>query len=344
MGSSHVSADEPALEAYSITKNRPLDNGGTGLWRMPDVALRAGEFVALRGIGDDVALALSLAAGLQQPTGGVLRIAGDDLLDLPQVQRSRWRAQHVGFLFSTPRLLPELSVVDNVAWPLRNLDLCHDRCVESAKQTLNELNIGHLASVSPRELGAFEAHLVALARALVHRPAVIIADGLHHLLSAEEQRQFLHLIARLAKERGIAVLLGTTVEDVSADADRTIDLPTTPGYRSLVPENPPPQQLLHELWAEEVSPQLRPLAPLFGLIKPVLYAALVALVIVFLTFVGLGAARLARTDVAIDVGLLLGQAIDKSADYIARLIRGDLGGYDYQYSFYYWGTRNQVGS
>ena len=329
----------PALEAFSLTKSRRRPDDESHIWRSPDIVVHPGQFVAVFGEqAGDVQLLLGMLSGLVEPTGGVLRIDGRAAEDLTRTERARLRAHKVGLVFREPKLLQELSVLDNVMLPQKYVDAPRKQSQERALQLLERVGLRNARSKRPAELTPLEGQLASLARALLNSPAIILADEPTAHLSASDAEHYTRLLRELSAEEQTAVLLGTSRTDLAGYAERTFRLP--PATSTAMPDTPDrigAGDLFDELYDTEVSPLLRPLGPLLKyLVKPLLYVGVVALVIVFLTFFGLRMARAGQASMSIDIGWAISESLNDSLAFLGGVLRGDLGTYDNQARFLYW--------
>ena len=189
------------------------------------LTVQAGEVVAVTGpSGCGKSTLLHAAAGIVRPQAGTVRLLGEDLATLDETARTRLRRRRVGIVLQFGQLVPDLSVVENVALPLL-LD-GHERHAArtAAIEWLARASFDEDADAPPSELSGGQAQRVAVARALVAGPAVLFADeptGSMDMLGGE---QLLELLLGAASERGVAVVLVTHDNVVAAYADREVRL------------------------------------------------------------------------------------------------------------------------
>jgi ABC-type dipeptide/oligopeptide/nickel transport system permease component/ABC-type lipoprotein export system ATPase subunit len=333
-----MTVDGPALEAFALTKSCRAASGELYLWRSPDIVVQPGQFVAVLGDhATDVQLLLGMLSGLLEPTGGIVRIDGEAVEDLPRSKRASLRARLVGFLFRQPKLLPGLSVLDNVILPGRYSGASRRVVQERGRALLDRLGLGHTLRQKPAALTPLQGQLVVLARALLNHPAIILADEPTAYLTPEEAQQFLALLQEVCQEEHVAVLLGTSQSRLARSAVATIHLPATSEPLLATPEKISPSDLFADLYETEIFPLLRPVAPALDLVvKPLLYTAAVALVIVFLTFFSLRMAQAGQAGQSPDLARGVSEAFQESLRYLGGILRGDLGSYRSQTGFYYW--------
>jgi len=183
-----------------------------------DLSIDQGEFVALIGpSGSGKSTLLHLAGGLDQPDGGRILLGDRDLATLSIGERAKLRRREVGFVFQFFHLIPTLSVRENVELPLL-LD-----GVKSNGRTndlLERVGIGHRAAHLPGELSGGELQRAAIARALVARPQVILADEPTGNLDSATSEAVLALLAEQVVESGAALVMVTHDRDVAARAPR----------------------------------------------------------------------------------------------------------------------------
>jgi peptide/nickel transport system permease protein len=333
-----MTVDKPALEAFALTKSRRAASGELYLWCSPDIVVQPGQFVVVLGDhATDVQLLLGVLSGLLEPTGGIVRIDGEAVEDLPRPKRASLRARKVGFLFRQPKLLTGLNVLDNVALARRYTGASRPAAQERGRALLERLGLGGTLRQKPATLTPLQGQLVVLARALLNHPSVVLADEPTACLAPEEADLFLTLLQEVCQEERVAVLLGTSQSRLTHSAAATIHLPTTPEPLRATPESISPSDLFADLYETEIFPLLRPVAPALDLlVKPLLYTAAVALVIVFLTFFSLRMAQAGQAGQSLDLARGVSDAFQESLQYLGGILHGDLGSYRSSVGLFYW--------
>jgi len=187
------------------------------------LTVRAGEIVAVMGpSGSGKSTLLHCLAGIVPPDSGRVTYAGRDLTAMSDVERSALRRKDFGFVFQFGQLVPELTCLENVALPLR-LDGVRRRNAEArAREQLAELEVADVADKLPGSISGGQGQRVAVARALVTRPAVIFADEPTGALDSLNGEKVMRLLTTAARETGAAVVLVTHEPRVAAYADREV--------------------------------------------------------------------------------------------------------------------------
>jgi putative ABC transport system ATP-binding protein len=184
--------------------------------------LEAGEMVALLGpSGCGKSTTLNLIAGVDRPDEGHVIVCGVDLGAASEASLVDARRHHIGIIFQAFHLMPHLTVAENVALPLA---LDRQRDGARVEALLTRVGLAHRAAHFPAELSGGEQQRTAVARALVHRPAVVLADEPTGSLDSASGAAVLQLMDELRREEGSALLLATHDESLASLADRVIRL------------------------------------------------------------------------------------------------------------------------
>jgi putative ABC transport system ATP-binding protein len=211
------------LRLDSICKRYRPD--GAAILDRLQLILAAGEYVAIMGeSGAGKSTLLNLVAGLDRPDRGQVLFDDVDLASLNDDAITRWRREHLGFVFQAFHVLPYLTVLQNVALPLDLLGVPATRRVSAASQMLQACGIAALAKRYPRELSGGELQRIAIARALVHRPQLVLADEPTGNLDARTADQILHLLREQLQANHASGILITHSMTAARSADRIMRL------------------------------------------------------------------------------------------------------------------------
>jgi len=214
-----------ALDVREVHKTRGA--GSHAVVALRDVSLRVdpGEVVLLEGpSGSGKTTLLAVAAGLLTPERGQVCVAGQWLARLDAAERRRLRARCIGLVFQHAHLLPGLTAVENVALQAMLADLPVDEAMRRARELLERLDLTAVAERRPDSLSGGEEQRLAVARALIHRPAVVLADEPTASLDTAAGQQVAELLLRLGAAEGTAVLLATHDTRLAACATRRVHL------------------------------------------------------------------------------------------------------------------------
>ena len=219
-----ANAENPLLSAQSISMT--YDTGGGVLSVLRDVSLEmsAGQSAAVMGpSGSGKSTLLNILGTLESPTGGSVRIGDRDPFALSEPQLARFRNERIGFVFQEHHLLPQCSVLENVLLPTlvgRNGDDAPAR----ARALLEAVGLSARLDHRPAELSGGERQRVAVARALVNRPALVLADEPTGNLDRATGESVGALLGELPRREGAVLIVVTHSDRLAAMFDRIFDL------------------------------------------------------------------------------------------------------------------------
>lgn len=223
-----LSPSVPALRATGLTKSfsKAVGRGKTlELFRGLDLSVAPGEVVAVVGrSGSGKSSLLHLLAGLDSPTAGEVWIGNTPLHTLKPNQMAEVRNRQIGYVWQFHYLLPEFSALENVAMPLLAGGCARRTALAQATEWLRRVGLQARASHRSGEMSGGEQQRIALARALVTRPAVLLADEPTGDLDAETAVQLFTLLRRLCAEEGLAAVLVTHSGGIASRCDRVLRL------------------------------------------------------------------------------------------------------------------------
>ena len=207
------------IQATNIVKSYgPLE-----VLRGLDFNVESGEVVAIVGAsGAGKSTLLQILGTLDVPNQGELHIHGTPVHGMSRTALSRFRNENLGFVFQSHRLLPEFNALENVMMPAWISGQSTDQSAPRAEALLQELGLGHRLAHNPSELSGGEQQRVAVARALMNRPKVLLADEPSGNLDSENAEALHDLFFQLRDRSGQTIVLVTHNESLAARADRTL--------------------------------------------------------------------------------------------------------------------------
>ena len=211
------------LRTADLAKDYLLPDGETlHVFSGLNFALERGEIVAVMGVsGSGKTTFLNLLGTLDRPTAGTVILEGEDLAGKSAAALARIRNAKIGFVFQAFHLLPEFTAVENAALPLLMSGLGRPEALERSRRMLAEVGLEAKARCRPAQLSGGEMQRVAIARALINGPAVLLADEPTGNLDWRTGEAVLRLLLDLHEKRGLASVLVTHNDKVSALCSRT---------------------------------------------------------------------------------------------------------------------------
>lgn len=200
----------PLIVAEGLTRIYPL--GSTEVIGVENIDLRIapGELVVLKGnSGSGKSTLLALLGGLDQPTSGMLRVAGHDLQKASPHELTDYRRKVVGMIFQTFNLLPTLTVMENVCLPALLAGRPYEDFKKQALEWLEWLNLSSRLFHYPSQLSGGEMQRTAIVRALINEPAIILADEPTGNLDSGNGQAVIELLAELNRRFGRTIILAT---------------------------------------------------------------------------------------------------------------------------------------
>jgi putative ABC transport system ATP-binding protein len=211
------------LEARAVTKTFGEGPAQVQVLHGIDLSIPAGRFTAIVGpSGSGKSTLLHLLSGVEQPTSGQILLEEQDLAMLSDDERALIRRRRLGLVFQQFNLLPTLSAAENVTLPLLLDGVSMAESAERGEQALALVGLEHRATHRPSQLSGGEQQRVAVARALVIRPAVVLADEPTGSLDSETGRQVVQLLRDLVSQQGQTIVMITHDRDIAAQADSRI--------------------------------------------------------------------------------------------------------------------------
>jgi putative ABC transport system ATP-binding protein len=220
-----VESDPILVEIRHLTKY--YARGGQIIPVLVDINfdVRLGDYLALMGpSGSGKSTLLNLIAGIDQPSGGTIKVAGVDIARLSDADLADWRAANVGFVFQFYNLMPVLTAFENVELPLLLTPLSRHERRERVAIALSLVDLSDRADHYPGELSGGQQQRVAIARALITDPTLIVADEPTGDLDRVTAEEILTLLERLNRELGKTILMVTHDPKAAEKAHRIVHL------------------------------------------------------------------------------------------------------------------------
>jgi putative ABC transport system ATP-binding protein len=213
------------LVASDLTKTYTGGTATVSALAGVSISLDRGDFVALMGpSGCGKSTLLHLCGAMDRPSSGSIVLEDRTLASLSDDAMTTLRRDRIGFVFQFFNLLPTLTLGDNIALPCLLGGMSVSEAEGRAARLAARMGIGHRLKHYPQEVSGGEMQRAALARALVHEPALLVADEPTGNLDSENGANVLGLIAELNKELSVTVLLATHAADVAAAATRILKM------------------------------------------------------------------------------------------------------------------------
>ncbi len=216
--------DDVVLRTRGLTKSYVDGDVETLVLRGIDLEFRRGEFVALMGpSGSGKSTLLSILGTLLRPTSGEVWLVGNALSTLSDATVTAFRNQHIGFVFQFHHLLPDFTALENVLFPTFPTRTANRADVRRrAEELLDSVGLADRASFRATKLSGGQKQRVAVARAVMNRPDIVLADEPTGNLDRESGDEVLQLLRRLRDEEQMTFVISTHDESIAARCDRVV--------------------------------------------------------------------------------------------------------------------------
>ncbi|HTV41701.1 MAG TPA: ABC transporter ATP-binding protein [Candidatus Sulfotelmatobacter sp.] len=216
---------ETLLSAKGLTKSYAIGSRSLEVLRGVDLEVDRGDFLALRGAsGAGKSTLLHLIGGLDSPNSGEILFEGRDITKFSEADLTHFRNRRVGFIFQAYHLLPELTALENVCLPARIGRMSATTAESRATELLQQIGLKDRIDHKPYELSGGEQQRVAIARSLIARPEMILADEPTGNLDSRTGMEIIELLKNLCVQTNAALIIATHDAKVAAAAKQVIEL------------------------------------------------------------------------------------------------------------------------
>ncbi|MCY3833626.1 MAG: ABC transporter ATP-binding protein [Chloroflexi bacterium] len=215
----------PAIAASDVGRVYASDSGDVHALRDVSFEVERGQFVALRGrSGSGKTTLLNCLGGLDNPTSGVIWIQGVDIAAMEEAERTRWRRESIGFVFQQMGLLPSFSAYENLDVMARLGNVPRRDRRRRILDTLELVDLLDYSDHRPYEMSGGQQQRIAIARALVTEPDLILADEPSSELDSDTTHDVLAVLQDFVRDKGVSILLSSHDPIVDDYADRILHL------------------------------------------------------------------------------------------------------------------------
>ena len=210
------------IEARNLCKEYPLPhNGILCVFKNLNFELQQGDLVAVMGVsGVGKTTLLNLFGALDRPTGGQILLENEDIFTKTERARAEIRNKKIGFVFQFYHLLPEFTALENICFPLLIKGVDKREAMRRAFDRLEEVNLSEKAQVKPSQLSGGEQQRIAIARALINEPKVLLADEPTGNLDWKTGEKILNIIKDVHKTKDLSSIIVTHNEKVAQFCDK----------------------------------------------------------------------------------------------------------------------------
>jgi len=213
------------LEICNLSKTFDEGESQRIVFRELNASILRGEFVVLLGrSGSGKSTLLNLISGIDLPTEGEVLIGGQNLTTMTEQKRTLFRRDNIGFVFQFYNLIPTLTVIENLLLPLELKKNIEAGSKKHALQILEQVSLADRANSYPDRLSGGEQQRIAICRALIHKPLLLLADEPTGNLDVETGSEVLNLLNHLIRDNHMTTLMVTHSPEVAQLADRVMTI------------------------------------------------------------------------------------------------------------------------
>lgn len=215
--------NSPLVEAEKISKNYLLGKTVVNAVQEVSLSVARGAFTVISGpSGSGKSTLLHVLGCLDKPTSGKLRISGEDVSSMNDAQLSHFRARKLGFIFQSFNLIPVLTAVENVEYPMRINKVAHKEARQRAEAMLEAVGLAEYGGHRPTEMSGGQCQRIAIGRALIMKPDLVLADEPTANLDSATGDMIMNLMHHLKRKLGTAFVISTHDPMVAAQAEQRI--------------------------------------------------------------------------------------------------------------------------
>lgn len=215
------SSEGPVIQIHKLSKSYSQNNRTATVLDQVGLDVHAGEFLVLLGIsGSGKSTLLNLISGIDNADSGQITINGTEITALDEYKRTLFRRDHIGIVFQFFNLIPTLTVLENITMPLDLRGTKRRDSEQCGRRLLERVGLADRANDFPDKLSGGEQQRIAIARALIHEPALVLADEPTGNLDEETGKGVLELLLELTRQAGKTLIMATHNSDIIPLADR----------------------------------------------------------------------------------------------------------------------------
>jgi putative ABC transport system ATP-binding protein len=214
-------SEHPIVAINGLTKIYEEGGRARAILDAVDLKITAGEFFVILGkSGSGKSTLLNMMSGIDKPDAGQIWIDGSDLTAMDERTQTLFRRDHIGIVFQFYNLIPTLTVLENITLPAELKGVSRRIIEQRGRDLLEQVGLGNRADAFPDKLSGGEQQRIAIARALVQAPALVLADEPTGNLDEETGEKILHLLLKLTREAGKTLVMATHNPEIVPLADR----------------------------------------------------------------------------------------------------------------------------